>query len=346
MVLGGRTALDAFGRTLDKHFEVKRSATVGFEDGTDKQISVLQRCIAVKSDRCPSTGVKRHWISISADAKHVPLMVQGLGLENASSAKTPRVKRTPESEAVRLASDLLTGPQITLFRSHVMRASYLAQDRPDLQETVRLLACSMAAPRQGDLVDLKRLTRYLKGHPCAQLRWFCSEYPLSAFKGRCPFTDCPGDSLHIFSDADWAGDPTSRKSATGFVAMRAGGCLRSASTTQSIIGLSSCESEFYALCRASATGLGVQSNLLDLGISVDVFVWSDASAARAVASRRGLGKVRHLHTRFLWLQDTVACKAIALRTISGKCNPADAFTKALTQSELQSHMGRLGLYYV
>ena len=168
---------------------------------------------------------------------------------------------------------------------------------------------------------------------------------LTAFKGKNPFLQNPGDTIHIFSDADWAGDPTSRRSATGFVAMRAGGTLRSASTTQTIIGLSSCESEFYALCRAAASGIGIQSNLVDLGVVCDLLIWSDASAARAVAARRGLGKVRHLHTRFLWLQEAVAMKAVGLRCIHGKENPADALTKALPWTETAAHVERMGLYY-
>ena len=209
------------------------------------------------------------------------------------------------------------------------------------------MACSMSQPRAGDLVDLKRLTRYLKGRPTAELRFYRRDdtTSLAPCAGRDALCECPGRTLHIYSDADWAGDPSTRRSATGFVAMLAGACIRSASTTQTIIGLSSCESEFYALCRATASGIGIQSNLADLGISVNLLVWSDASAARAVASRRGLGKVRHLHTRFLWLQDIIAQKAAGLRTIPGKSNPADAFTKALTQQELDAHMGRLGLYY-
>ena len=121
--------------------------------------------------------------------------------------------------------------------------------------------------------------------------------------------------------------------------------MRSASTTQTIVGLSSCESEFYALCRAAASGIGIQSNLVDLGILADLLIWSDASAARAVASRRGLGKVRHLHTRFLWLQEAVAMKAVALRCIPGKENPADALTKALPWGQTEAHMARMGLYY-
>ena len=321
---------------------MKRSPVLGTGDACGAELFILQRSITISFDSRSATG----YIAIRADPRHVPSMLDGLGLSKASGARTPRVKRTAEDEAKRKISPPLRGTDVTLFRSQVMRASYLSQDRPDIQESVRCLATAMAEPKEWDLADLKRLARYLKTRPTAELRWPLRSSALAPFRGNNPFKECPGNSLHIFSDADWAGDPGTRKSATGFCALRSGACIRSASTTQSIIGLSSCESEFYALCRASASGIGIQSHLADLGIAVDVLVWSDASAARAVASRRGLGKVRHLHTRYLWLQDTVACRAIVLRTIHGTENPADAFTKALTCVALDGHTERLGLYYV
>ena len=40
-------------------------------------------------------------------------------------------------------------------------------------------------------------------------------------------------------------------------------------------------------------GLGMQSMITDLLLSVRVGVWTDSNAAKAIASRRGLGKTRH-----------------------------------------------------
>ena len=44
---------------------------------------------------------------------------------------------------------------------------------------------------------------------------------------------------------------------------------------------------------------------LDLGQSIDAVVHSDASAALAIAQRKGLGKVRHLKVQYLWIQDRI-----------------------------------------
>ena len=280
-----------------------------------------------------------------------PTLLKDLGLEKCSSARTPRVKRTAESEGLRLQSPPLTGSAVTLFRSGVMRCSYLDQDRPNIAEAVRVLASSMATPLTGYLTELKRLARYLAGRQRAVLQWNVRWHLSSAkfedrLKGATAFHSDHGNSLHVYSDADWAGDPTTRKSASGFVACLNGGLLRSASTTQTAIGFSSCESEFYGLCRAAASGIGLQSNLADLDIACDLIVWSDASAARSAASRRGPGKVFHLHTRFLGIQGAVASRALSLRCIWGTDNPADAFTKALIREAPDAHCSRVGLIHL
>ena len=99
------------------------------------------------------------------------------------------------------------------------------------------------------------------------------------------------------------------------------------------------------MCRGVATGLGVLSYCSDLGNVPELVVHSDSSAARAVAQRRGLGKLRHVHTRYLWLQAQVAAKAVRLKCVLGKDNTADALTKALSESELNRHCAKMGLWF-
>ena len=66
----------------------------------------------------------------------------------------------------------------------------------------------------------------------------------------------------------------------------------------------------------------------------------DSSAAKAIASRIGLGRVRHLEIRSLWLQEAVAKNKLELRKVLGKINPADLLTKILSLADAQGHFGR------
>ena len=54
---------------------------------------------------------------------------------------------------------------------------------------------------------------------------------------------------------------------------------------------------------------------------------SDATAAIGIRKRRGLGKIRHLHTADLWVQERTRNGDIELLKVLGTENPADAFTK-------------------
>ena len=56
-------------------------------------------------------------------------------------------------------------------------------------------------------------------------------------------------------------------------------------------------------------------------------VWTDSSAAIGICSRQGLGKLRHLDTHTLWIQQAVRNKRIELKKVPGEANPADLLTK-------------------
>jgi hypothetical protein len=99
------------------------------------------------------------------------------------------------------------------------------------------------------------------------------------------------------------------------------------SSTQSSVTLSSGEAEFHGVVKGAGVGLGFQALLRDFGIDVPVRLWTDSSAAIGICSRQGLGKLRHLDTKTLWIQQAVRNKTIQLRKVPGVANPADLFTK-------------------
>ena len=97
------------------------------------------------------------------------------------------------------------------------------------------------------------------------------------------------------------------------------------STFDSIV---SGEAEYSALVKAAAEGIGLQSILRHLGFETSVEVYTDSSAAKSIASRIGVGKVRHIHTKLLWIQEAVRDGRIKLTKISGGHNPADVLSQA------------------
>ena len=76
----------------------------------------------------------------------------------------------------------------------------------------------------------------------------------------------------------------------------------------------------------------------DLGVRRGIRLKTDASAAKGISARKGLGKIRHLEVSQLWLQDKVATGEICIQKVDGTANKADALTKHVTREEMERHM--------
>ena len=109
--------------------------------------------------------------------------------------------------------------------------------------------------------------------------------------------------------------------------------IKSRSSIQSVISFSSGEAEFYGVVKSSGIGLGYQALLEDLGWKVPLRVWTDSTATLGICGRSGLGKLRHIDTRALWIQQRVKDSSVELRKVKGEFNPADLFTKHLPSGQ-------------
>ena len=118
--------------------------------------------------------------------------------------------------------------------------------------------------------------------------------------------------------------------------------MKTWSSTQASIALSSGEAEYYALVKASAEALGIQSLAKDSDWCFQIRIWVDATSAKSIASRTGLGKVRHMETKYLWVQEALKKKKFSIRKIPGDNNPADVLTKPLSIGEMDSLLARVG----
>ena len=145
----------------------------------------------------------------------------------------------------------------------------------------------------------------------------------------------------MFTDTDWAGCKKTRKSTSGGIAMIGTHIIKSYSSTQGVIALSSGEAEYYGLTKGASVALGIAAMCSDMGLDFKVHISTDASAAKGIAMRIGLGKVRHLETTQLWLQEKVADGVLTIAKIKGTDNCADAMTKYLTGPGLAEHCHKL-----
>ena len=156
-----------------------------------------------------------------------------------------------------------------------MRASYLSQDRCELQFAVEDFARRMQQPSTKNTQALKRLVRFLNGSPrCLVVCGRQAEQPV----------------VDVFSDGDLAGCTKTRRSTSSSYVMLGGHLTASSATTQNVVATCSGEADFYALTNSASRALGAVAMAADMEKVVKSRVRVDATASRAIASSRRSGK--------------------------------------------------------
>ena len=153
-------------------------------------------------------------------------------MSGGKSAGTPGTKTT--SEQIAADKEMSTDRQRP-YRGVAARSNYLSADRPECQFSAKEICRWMSAPTELGVQALKRLGRFIEGH-----KRLVFQYDWQSAKG-----------FDIYSDTDRAGCIRTRKSTSGGCLMLGSHLIKSWSSTQGQISLSSGESEFYGVVRAS-----------------------------------------------------------------------------------------------
>ena len=294
---------------LKSKYKVKVVSVIG--DGSLQQEAVILNRIV---RYVPQNKSNKMAMEIEPDQRHVDILLREHGLDDFRSkgVDTPRVKKSESQVFAGLELHPLDREGVRLYRSGTLRISYLSR--------------RMQNPTQADLVELKRVARYLLKFPRAVLIFEEQELP---------------KELNGWVDSDFAGDLVSRRSSSGLVLLFGRHCLKTSSSVQEPIGLSSGESAFYACVKGGAALLGMRSLMLDWGVcpKLTLNIRTDSSAAKGFAARRGLGRQRHVSTRFLWLQDKVSKGELRMVKVDTSEQLADFLTKPVTARWLAAWSG-------
>ena len=218
---------------------------------------------------------------------------------------------------------LLDKKNATLYRAVAARLNYLSPDRPDIAYSVKEAARAMSAPRESHMARIKKLGRYLKGRPRLICKFGWQETP---------------EYLTTYTDSDWAGCKETAKSTSGGIVCLGEHMIKAYCRQQKVVALSSAEAELYGMVAASAETMAIQAYAQDLGLSLKSELYTDSSAALGIAKRAGIGKVRHLRTQGLWIQETRISGRITYKKVLGEKNPADLLTKYMAADLSLKHL--------
>ena len=201
---------------LREKYELKEAARLGPAPEDDKEARILNRIVRWTKDG----------IEYEADPRQVEKFLEDLDFagEGVKGVVTPGLK----IQAHQLQTESgLPAKDHTKFRALAARSNYLAADRPDVVFAAEEVCRMMAKLTDLAMSALKRLGRYLKSRPRLVFT--------------LPFQSA--STWDVYSDTDWAGCPRTRKSTTGGCLMLGSHVIKSWSSTQASLALSSGEAE-------------------------------------------------------------------------------------------------------
>ena len=146
-----------------------------------------------------------------------------------------------------------------------------------------------------------------------------------------------------YTDSDWAGCVKTARSTSGGILTMGEHVIKTYAKQQKVIALSSAEAELYAMVAASAESIALIAYAKDLGMTMTGEVYTDSSAALGITKRCGIGKVRHLRTQGLWIQETSLTGRLKYWKVLGSKNPADILTKHVPGELLERHLKTLNV---
>ena len=206
--------------------------------------------------------------------------------------------------------------------------------RWDVAYSVSVLSRYLMRPNKKVIAEAKRVIRYLKSTRDFKIRWTTEpEFVPAELK----------NVLWSAVDASYAADVITRRSHGGYLVYLNGGCVSWKSGLQKMVTLSSCESEFVALCSVILELRYLRQLLDELGYTQrrPSLIWEDNKAAIIVAEGEtsSAGRAKHIDVRFKHVAQSIREGVARVRYISTKWNYADIMTKPLGRLEFKRLRG-------
>jgi len=266
---------------------------------------------------------------VMANKKHIDALVLALGLEGCNPSPTPTL--SDERPAIDPA---LPDQKARLYRSCSMALQYVAQDRGDIQFATQHLTRHMREPTEYDMRCLVRVGRYLSDK--RERGYFL--HKIDQQKYPAGIVD-----LDTQTDTDWASDRASRKS-IACINIEMDGCpIMAVVRQQGFLALSSAEAELGGMLTGATESYGHRRLLEWLGFRVRWRLGTDSSAAKGFAAREGVGRMRHIDLKILWLQKASHDLGLSIYKVPGEYNRANIGTKKLTAVQLERESRLTGL---
>jgi len=216
----------------------------------------------------------------------------------------------------------IAGPPVadpTTYRSLAGALQYLTFTRPDIAYAVQQICLHMHDPRENHLIAAKRILRYLQG---------------TLNFGRIIPRSAPSQ-LIVYTDADWAGCPDTRRSTSGYAVFLGSSLVSWSSKRQPTVSRSSAEAEYRAVANGVAEISWLQQLLQELHQPVKTasLVYCDnVSAVYLSTNPVQHQRTKHVEIDLHFVRERVAIGAVRVLHVPTTSQYTDVFTKGLPSS--------------
>ncbi|CAL9242896.1 unnamed protein product [Arabidopsis halleri] len=204
----------------------------------------------------------------------------------------------------------------TLYRSLAGALQYLTFTRPDIAYAVQQVCLFMHDPRESHFNTLKRILRYIKGTISHGIQLYRSS----------PMT------LTAYSDADWAGFPTTRRSTSGYCVFLGDNIVSWSSKRQQVASRSSAEAEYRGVANVVAELTWLRNLLNEMKCppqKASVVFCDNVSAVYLSTNPVQHQRTKHIEIDIHFVRERVALGQVKVLHVPSAHQYADIFTKGL-----------------
>ena len=219
------------------------------------------------------------------------------------------------------------------YRRLVGKLNYLTITRPDISFPVSVVSQFLQSPCDSHWDAVIRILRYIKSTP-----------------GQGVLYENRGHTQVVgYTDADWAGSPTDRRSTSGYCVFIGGNLISWKSKKQDVVARSSAEAEYRAMALATCELIWLRHLLQELRFGKDeqMKLICDNQAALHIASNPVFHeRTKHIEVDCHFIREKIASGCIATSFVNSNDQLADIFTKSLRGPRIKYICNKLGAYDV
>ena len=188
----------------------------------------------------------------------------------------------------------------------------------------------MHDPREPHMKALRRILRYIQG---------TSHHGLQLLKHQ-------GLSLVAYTDVDWAGCPTTRRSTSGFCVFLGDNLISWSAKRQPTVSRSSAEAEYKGVANAVAETCGIRNLLLEMDFQLkqaSIIYCDNISAVYLSSNPVQHQRTKHIEIDIHFVREKVQIGQVRVIHVPSSLQYADIFTKRLPSSIFTKFRSSLGV---